>query len=154
MIALSALYLSHPMWVWIAIAALLLALEVMTGSGWLLWPSACAAAVGIIALTRLNFGLGGDLALFAGLTIVTTLLARRFVPGLARTDSEDINDRAGRLAGETGVAAGAFVDGAGRVLVGGAEWAAQLQDGGETESGARLTVVRVIDGSKLLVARA
>jgi membrane protein implicated in regulation of membrane protease activity len=151
---LAALYLSHPMWVWMAVGAVLLAIEVATGSGWLLWPSACAAAVGVIALTGLNFGPGGDVALFAGLTIVTTLLARRLIPGLAQADSDDINDRAGRLAGETGVAASAFSDGAGRVLVGGAEWAAQLQDGGEAPLGARLTVVRVIDGSKLLVARA
>ena len=34
------LYMTHPFWVWIAFAAALLAVEVMAGSGWLLWPSA------------------------------------------------------------------------------------------------------------------
>ena len=154
MTGLIALYAAHPMWVWMGLAALLLAAEVLTGSGWLLWPAACAAAVGVIALIRLNFGLGGDIALFAGLTIVTTLAARRLVPGLGRVrEGDDINDRAGRLAGEIGVAATAFADGDGRVAVGGAEWAARLDGGGDLPAGAKIMVVRVVDGAKLLVAR-
>lgn len=150
---LIALYAAHPMWAWMGLGALLLAAEVLTGTGWLLWPAACAAAVGVFALTRLNFGLGGDIALFAGLTIVTTLAARRLFPGLGRTD-DDINDRAARLAGEIGVAATAFSDGDGRVAVGGAEWAARLDGGGDLPAGTRIVVVRVVDGSKLLVAQA
>lgn len=151
---LIALHAAHPMWAWMGLGALLLAAEVLTGSGWLLWPAACAAAVGVIALTRLNFGLGGDIALFAGLTIVTTLAARRLVPGLGRAHSGDgdINDRAGRLAGEIGVAATAFSGGDGRVSVGGAEWAARLDGGGDLPAGAKIMVVRVVDGAKLLVA--
>ena len=39
---LMVFYLGHPMWVWLAVGALLLAAEVATGSGYLLWPAASA----------------------------------------------------------------------------------------------------------------
>ena len=41
---LIALYAAHPFWVWMAAAAVLLALEIVTGSGYLLWPAVAAAA--------------------------------------------------------------------------------------------------------------
>jgi membrane protein implicated in regulation of membrane protease activity len=151
MTGLTAIYLSHPLWVWMGVGAILLAVEVMTGSGWLLWPAACAAVVGLITLTGLDLGIGGAVAVFAALTIVSSLTARRFAPGLSRNEGGDINDRAGGLTGQTGVAASAFVDGDGRVLVNGAEWAARLEDGGEASVGAKLIVVRVLDGARLLV---
>ena len=151
MTSLAAIYLSHPLWVWMGVGAILLAVEVMTGSGWLLWPAACAAVVGLITLTGLDLGIGGAVAVFAALTIVSSLTARRFALGLSRNEGGDINDRAGGLAGQTGVAASAFADGDGRVLVNGAEWAARLEDGGEAAVGAKLTVVSVLDGARLLV---
>lgn len=151
MTTLAAIYLSHPTWVWMGIGAILLAVEVMTGSGWLLWPAACAAVVGLIVLTGLDLSPGGAVIVFAALTIVSSLTARRFAPSFSRADGEDINDRAGGLAGQSGVAASAFADGEGRVLVNGAEWAARLQEGGNAPVGARMTVVNVLDGAKLLV---
>lgn len=151
MTSLAAIYLSHPLWVWMGVGAILLAIEVMTGSGWLLWPAACAAVVGLITLTGIDLGIGGSIAVFAVLTIISSLTARRFAPGFSRNDGDDINDRAGGLAGQTGVAASAFANGDGRILVNGAEWAARLQNGGEASAGAKLTVVRVLDGAKLLV---
>ena len=39
-----------------------------------------------------------------------------------------------------------------RVLVNGAEWAARLEGGGDAALGAKLIVVAVLDGAKLLVA--
>lgn len=151
MTSLADIYLSHPLWVWMGIGAILLAVEVMTGSGWLLWPAACAAVVGLVALTGVDLGIGGAVILFAVLTIVSSLAARRLAPGFSRNEGKDINDRSGGLAGQTGVAASLFTDGEGRVLVNGSEWAARLQTGGEAALGAPLTVVAVLDGAKLLV---
>ena len=51
MTTLAAIYLSHPTWVWMGIGAILLAVEVMTGSGWLLWP---AGQAGIWASGRMT----------------------------------------------------------------------------------------------------
>ena len=79
-------------------------------------------------------------ALFAVLTIVTTLAGRRFFPALRR--DEDINDTR-RLAGSEGVAAAEFQGGAGRVFVDGKEWAAELQGPASLASGMKIVVVGV-----------
>lgn len=143
---LTGLAFSHPFWIWVALAAVLLTLEVSTGSGWLLWPTACAAAVALLTLTPL--GLGGQIAVFAGLTIISTLAARKFLPP-RRNDDGDINDAKRRLIGQTGVAVGAFTSGFGRVLVEGAEWDA-MSDAQTIADGARVTV-EAVGGARLKV---
>ncbi|MDB5452331.1 MAG: NfeD family protein, partial [Caulobacteraceae bacterium] len=144
------LYFSHPFWVWLAVGAILLAIELPTGTGWLLWPSACAAVMAVLTLGGLRFGWGGEVALYAGLTIVTTLASRRFSPKRG-AQGPDINDRTSQLLGKTGLAVGAFSGGAGRVLVDGAEWDAELDAGEAPAAGGKVEVVRVLGGAKLAV---
>ena len=120
---LAELYLSHPFWIWAAIAGVILAGEVATGTGWLLWPAACAAIVALLTFVlKGNFAV--ELAVFAVLTIASTLLARRYLPGNASGDGPDINDNVGRLIGHYGMAVSAFEHGRGRVFIDGKEWAA------------------------------
>jgi membrane protein implicated in regulation of membrane protease activity len=140
---LTSLYATHPVWVWIALGAALLAVEVATGSGWLLWP---AAAAGITALL-VTFG-GLDLAqaalVFALLTISLALLARRYLPkSLVRHTGHDINDNIARLVGHHGNVVGAFKGRSGRVFIDGKEWAAELDEGEGLEAGARVEVTGV-----------
>ncbi|MGE5502295.1 MAG: NfeD family protein [Ignavibacteriales bacterium] len=116
------LYFAHPFWSWMACAALLLAIEVATGTGYLLWPSASAAVVALVTPV-LPGGLPGQLTLFAGLTLVTTLLGRRFFPRHIG-QGPDINDNLARLVGHHGRAVSEFEDGRGRVLIDGKEWPA------------------------------
>ncbi len=154
MTSLASLYLSHPAWIWLAVGAVILAAEVATGSGWLLWPAACAGLLAGLNLVGLKLGVGGDVALFSVLAIASSLLARRFAPGWSQADSDDINDRAGGLIGQVGVATSPFVDGDGRILVSGAEWAAEVDDGGDVAIGAKLRVAVLMDGARLRVTRA
>ena len=49
-------YLLHPVWSWLTVAAILLAAEVATGTGWLLWPSASAAITAVIAYATRKLG--------------------------------------------------------------------------------------------------
>jgi membrane protein implicated in regulation of membrane protease activity len=120
---LAELYLAHPFWIWAAIAGVILAGEVATGTGWLLWPAACAAIVALLTFVlKGNFAV--ELAVFAVLTIASTLLARRYLPGNASGDGPDINDNVGRLIGHYGMAVSAFEHGRGRVFIDGKEWAA------------------------------
>lgn len=142
-------YATHPFWVWLAVAAIFLAVEVATGTGWLLWASGCAAVVAVIALLPFAPGLGIQVVIFAVLTIVTSLAARRLLPRRAQ-EGDDINDRGGRLVGMSGHAAGAFSRGLGRVLVDGAEWDA-VTEADEIADGARVVVERVIGGARLSV---
>ena len=146
---LTPLYLEHPFWVWMALGALLLAVEVVTGSGYLLWPAAAAAAVAL--LTGLRLGGPVELLVFAGLTIASTILARRYLPNPFRPKGPDINDTHERIVGRSGQAVGAFKGGHGRVFVDGKEWAAELEDGGEVDAGAEIKVTGLLGGSRLKV---
>jgi len=146
------LYASHPFWAWASLGAALLAVEVVTGSGWLLWAAA-SAGVTAAAVAFAHVGMTTAVLIFAALTIVSTLLARRYLPPPARAGGGDINDNIGRLIGHRGSATQAFAHGAGRVSIDGKEWAARLDGADALEVGADVEVVGV-DGSRLTVRRA
>ena len=146
---LNGFYAAHPFWSWICVAALLLAAEGATGSGYLLWPAASAAATGLIAGLRL--GLPAELLVFAVLTIGSTVLSRRYLPRPFKARGADINDPHQRIVGHRGQAASAFEHGRGRVLVDGKEWAAELEGVGELPLGAEVQVTRVLSGARLKV---
>jgi membrane protein implicated in regulation of membrane protease activity len=148
---LLAAFAAQSFWWWAAAAAALLALEVATGSSLLLWPAASAAVVGVLLLLGLDLPTGADVALFAILTIVSTLAARRFIKKPEAT-GPDINDPHHRLAGQQGEAVAAFSRGQGRVLVDGKEWAAEADEAAALHKGDRVAVVAVLDGGRLKVA--
>ncbi|WP_091734911.1 NfeD family protein [Phenylobacterium immobile] len=142
MAQMASLYADHPLWMWLALAALLLAAEIGMGSGWLLWPAACAAATAFIAkIPGLNFP--GALAAFAALTAATTLLSRRYMPK-PEADGPDINDSAARLIGRRGRLVQAL-PGALRAMVDGKEWPVEVAGAEEIAIGAAVEVVAVRD---------
>jgi membrane protein implicated in regulation of membrane protease activity len=144
------LYVLHPFWAWIALAGALLALEVATGSGWLLWPSASAAIVALLA-TYAGLDLSQAALVFALLTISTTLLARRyFSKSLTLQSAHDINDNVARLVGHQGQVVAAFKGRSGRVFIDGKEWAAELEEDEGLEAGSRVEVTGV-NGAHLRV---
>lgn len=149
---LANLYFDQPFWVWAALAAALLAVEVLTGSGWLLWASASAAVTGAV-VGLMSPSVPVALMVFAGLTIVSTLLARRFLPRRAAPTSGDINDNVSRLLGAQGSVVGVFAGRAGRVFVDGKEWAADLDGDNDLDAGAPVRVTGV-NGARLTVRRA
>jgi len=147
---LMSLYLAHPFWSWMALAAALLAVEVMTGSGWLLWPSASAAIVAVLA-TYAGLDPGQAVLVFALLTISTSLLARRYFPrSLSGHSKADINDTVARLVGHQGRAVSAFEGRSGRVFVDGKEWPAELDEGEALAAGSPVEVTGVA-GARLRV---
>lgn len=142
----------QPFWLWAGLAAALLAAEVATGSGWLLWASASAAVTAVV-VALLEFNTPTAVLVFAVLTMVSTLLARRYLPRPADAPGGDINDNVARLMGHRGSAVEAFQHRAGRVFIDGKEWAAELDDGEALEAGASVEVVGV-QGACLRVRRA
>lgn len=140
--------LQNPLALWLVIAAVLLAIEVGTGSGWLLWPTGSAALTSLAA-SVFHLNLPIQLVVFALLTIATTLAGRRFFPR-TYTVGADINDTMTRLVGAQGVTADAFHNGRGRVFVDGKEWSAKLDNDGALAAGAPVVVVGV-GGSRLTV---
>ena len=148
MTALANIYFAHPFWVWLAVGAVLLALEVLSGTGWLLWPAASAGVVALFTLTGINIGWPGDITLFAVLTIVSSLVGRRLMP--RHVEGPNINDRTDSLPGKIGLAVAA-TNGRIRVMVDGAEWDAEVEGDAAPAVGDKLEVVRVLGGAKLAV---
>ena len=147
---LIALFAANPFWAWLVLGVVLLIAETLTGSGWLLWPAVSAGAVALATLTGWIPSAWEQLGLFAVLTLGATLAAK---PWTGKALKSDLNDRAKRVLGQSGEARGDFISGHGRVFVDGAEWAAELEGGGELGAGERVTVVKV-DGARLVVGRA
>jgi membrane protein implicated in regulation of membrane protease activity len=144
------LFVYHPFWAWMASAAVLLAIEIGTGTGYLLWPAASAAVIGFATLVSPP-DLPIDALAFALLTIIITVIGRRFFPHPFRRDGPDINDRAGRLIGRTGEIVQPFEAGLGRAFVDGAEWAAEMADGAPVPVGTRVEVVEMLGAARLKV---
>jgi membrane protein implicated in regulation of membrane protease activity len=146
---IAGLYLMHASWLWLAVGAALLAVEGVTGSGWLLWP---AASAGVVAALVAVWGLPVPVAVlvFAVLVIISTFTARRYLPRRFVASGRDINDNIGRLVGHEGRVAAAFRAGEGRVFVDGKEWAAELEGAETLEAGARVTV-SAVSGARLRV---
>ena len=150
--ALINLYSSQPFWIWLAVGVLLLAIEAAFSTEWLLWPAVAAGAVAVLTAVGLHPGAIGEIAIFAVLTVVLTLLSRRLVQKVNPSDSPDINDRDGRLVGLRAQVVQPFVDGRGRVFVSGAEWAAELN--GDVPAVGQSVVVEAVAGALLRVRTA
>lgn len=146
------LYADQPFWFWAALAAAILGVEVLTGSGWLLWA---AASAGVTAILTAIFDVSVPTALlaFALLTLFSTLLARRYLPRPLVEEGVDINDNVARLVGQRGAVVSAFAGRSGRVFIDGKEWAAEVDDGETLETGAAVQVTGVA-GARLRVRRA
>jgi membrane protein implicated in regulation of membrane protease activity len=142
-------YMTHPFWWWVAAGALFLAIEVAVSTEMLLWPAASAAVIAIALLLGAPLGPGVDVAVFAVLTIVSTLLARRFIRRPAA--GPDINDPLLRLIGHRGEAVAAFKRGRGRVFVDGKEWAAEMEADAAVAPGDPVEVSAILDGGRLKV---
>jgi hypothetical protein len=149
MAAIVLLVEQQPGWAWLALAAILLATELATGSGYLLWPSASAGLVGVLSLVGAPLNLAMQIVLFAVLTIAATYAARRWLPRRVSSETEvDINDTRRRLIGCEGEG---VAGGHGRVFVDGKEWGAEFEDGGEPQPGQKVRVVAMLGGSRLKV---
>ncbi|MDO9588226.1 MAG: NfeD family protein, partial [Brevundimonas sp.] len=147
--ALIDLHAVQPFWIWLALGVLLLAVVAATSSDWLLWPAVSAGVVAVVTALGLPLGLLGEMALFAILTVIASVLSRRLVQRVNPSDRPDINARDSRLIGQRAQVVQAFVDGRGRVFVSGSEWIAEI-DGAAPLAGESV-IVEGFEGSKLKV---
>lgn len=121
------LYAAQPFWLWLAIGVVLLGIEAMFSTEWLLWPAVAAGITALLA-ALLPIGLAGEVGLFALLTVVLTLASRRLIKKVNPDDKPDINDVKLRLVGQNARVVEAFVNGRGRVYISGAEWVAEIEN--------------------------
>jgi membrane protein implicated in regulation of membrane protease activity len=146
------LFFNNPFWVWIAIGGAFLVGELLSGSGWLLWPAGSAAVVAV-ATRIMDLGWAKEIVLFVVVAIVATYLGRRFMPPIPK-NAVDINDPNPRLIGKEGETVAGFTRGQGRVFVDGKEWAAELDGDGDLAAKAKVVVTEILGGARLKVRAA
>jgi inner membrane protein len=139
-------------WRWLALAAILFAIEMSTGTAYLLWLSAAAALTAAFVALPGQTSFAVELAMFGAFSIASTLIGQKFFKPVAiESDQPDINNPMQRHLGAHVVAIGNFAGGEGRVSLGDTQWSAQTPDGTNPNDGDGLKVVGV-EGTTLRVA--
>lgn len=128
---------------WVIIGVLLLILEVLTGTTYILWPAVSALFVGLLVFV-LPLGWEMQFILFFILSTVLLIVGHTHIrPRLNRDDAaEDLNDRAKTMIGRRVRAIADFDTGLGRVQVGDTQWRA-LMASGNAKAGDELKVTSV-----------
>jgi membrane protein implicated in regulation of membrane protease activity len=138
-------------WHWLAFGAILLALEIMSTTQYLLWPGIAALFVG--ALKFVVPSLDGRLAvfLFAVIAVVATVLWKRSAWGRAdRATHGNLNQRSAQYVGRVVKCEEDFVNGRGPVRVDDTRWIAAAVDGSAPIKG-DFVQVSGADGTELKV---
>ncbi len=153
---ISAIFLSgpagsHAFWIWLTAGIILLGLETFLGTQWLLWSATAAGLLAVACLTGLPFGFGLQVLAFAVLSLIMTILTRRFLK--LESGQVDINDPHQRLVGKeaevlSGFAPVAGGERTGRVVSDGVEWPAVLDEAQpeNLEKHMRVVIVKVYEG--------
>lgn len=127
---------------WLILGVLLLVLEVITGTTYILWPAVAALIVGVIVFI-LPLGWEMQFLLFFILSAVLLVAGHKYVrPKMKGGEPSDLNDRARSMIGMRVKAVADFETGMGRVQVGDTQWRASIADGNPA-SGTELRVVSV-----------
>lgn len=116
--------------IWWLIAAVLLAITELAVPGvYLVFFAVAAAITGGLTLFFPELSLGGQLIGFAAWSFVAVMVGRRwYIDYPVATSDPLLNDRIGRLIGETVTVVEAIDGGQGRVRVGDGEWPAHGPD--------------------------
>lgn len=144
-------------WAWLIIGGSLLAIEIVLGTQWLLWPAAAAVIVAVITLTGVPANLLVQIVIFCVLTLIMTLLSRRLLKSPV-AEGADINDPHNRLIGQEATVIGAFDDLEGqrvngRVILDGVEWLAQSERTDAPIGLSEKVRILAVSEGKLIVAR-
>ena len=141
-------------WHWLALALILLSIEMLTGTWDLLWVSIAAgitSAFAAFAPADLA-GWEAQLIFFAAGTVILFILGRTIGSRMRENVEEHptLNKRMAGTLGQRGVVADDFLGGSGRVKLGDTVWSAQSVDGSNLASGASV-IVEATEGNMLKV---
>lgn len=137
----------EPYWIWFAVGLVLAGLEMVVPGVYLIWLAVAALVTGAIAFVSAP-SLLTQMVCFIFLALIAVFSAKRFLRDTPIVSSDPLlNNRQGRLIGQTARVTDAIESGSGRVRVGDGEWLAR---------GPNLAVgelVRIVgsDGSYLVV---
>jgi len=114
---------------WVIIGFLLLILELVTGTSYILWPAAAALFVGLLTYI-LPLGWEMQFLLFFLLSTALLIFGHIYIrPKMKGGEPSDLNDRARTMVGMRVKAIADFDTGEGRVQVGDTQWRARMETG-------------------------
>ncbi len=142
-----------PFWYWFVLAAILLMVEIATGTTYFLWPAAAASVVGVADIWPLDGEWRLQLALFAAITVLLTIFATpRVKPWLHKSQADHLtlNEGGAQKIGRRVRVEENFSSGQGRVRFNDTAWIAESETGEDFAAGAEVEITRV-DGAKIYV---
>lgn len=126
----------EPWWWWIGGGLILAALEMVVPGVYLVWLALAAIVTGVLALVGSPLIL--QIVSFVFLSLIFAYSARRMLRDKPIESSDPLmNNRAGRLIGQTAVVTQAIDGGEGRVRVADGEW---LASGPDCPAGTRVRI--------------
>jgi membrane protein implicated in regulation of membrane protease activity len=137
-----------PYWLWFALGVGLAGFEMLIPGVYLVWLAVAALATGALTWA---FGLGVPLQIldFVFIALIVVFSARRILRDSPIVSSDPLlNNRLGRMIGQTGTVSTAFVDGEGRIRQGDSEWNAR---GADLAAGTRVRITGADTRGTLLV---
>jgi len=134
-------------WIWLIVGLALAALEMIVPGVYLIWMAMAALAIAALAFVS-DPPLAMQIISWVSLSLIFAFSAKRWLRDRPIISSDPLlNNRAGRLVGETALVTQAIESGSGRVKVGDVEWNAR---GADAEAGARVRITGS-KGADLLV---
>ena len=138
---------------WLALAALLIGIEMVMPTQYLIWPGVAAAVTGLLAfLVSLSWPV--QFGFFAVLSVILVASSHYLPKPMVRhAGSGPLNQRTDQMIGRTAMVAEDFRNGQGPVTVGDSRWSAESADGSDFAAGTRVEIVSA-ESTLLKVKRA
>lgn len=137
---------------WLALAAVLIGIEMIMPTQYLIWPGIAAAAVGLMAFA-FDVDWTVQLGVFAVLSVGLVMVSHYYLPQPAKSDRSTLNQRTDQLVGRIATVAEDFFHGQGAVTLGDTRWSAEASDGSDFTAGTKVKIVAA-ESTLLKVARA
>ena len=134
-------------WIWLILGLALATLEMVVPGVYLIWLAMAALGIAVLAFVSAP-PLALQIIAWLSLSLILAFSAKRWLRDRPVSSSDPLlNNRVGRLHGETALVTQAIESGSGRVKVGDSEWIAR---GTDTAAGARVRIIGS-NGAELLV---
>lgn len=125
---------------WLALAALLIGIEMVMPTQYLMWPGVAAGVVGLASFL-LPMSLPFEAGIFAVLSATLATVSHYYLPKTGSSAFFKLNQRTDQMVGRFAVVLDDFRNGQGAVTVGDTRWSAQSADGSNYIAGTRVAVV-------------
>jgi membrane protein implicated in regulation of membrane protease activity len=138
-------------WHWLVLGALLIGLEAIMPSTYLLWPGIAAVVIGLVVAIDPEMGWQYQVLAFGILAIVASMGGRRWASkGGIVTDQPQLNRRSAQYVGRLAIVTETFVGGRGQITIDDTRWSAETIDGSNPSKNINVEIIAA-DGALLKV---